>query len=106
MLERHVYSEEFFAFVRDLLVAPQHDPCALENALFVLTELAARSSDTTNIKDFIAPITSLISAAPTQAYPLLKKYIIGNAKRVFECLIQSPDANVRTALGAIILHLL
>jgi hypothetical protein len=58
-----------------------------------------RAHECIGIRDMIPLLRDIANLVPIAVYPLFEKYIVDRWKRVGECLLQSPDINVRTAIS-------
>ncbi|CAD8066392.1 unnamed protein product [Paramecium primaurelia] len=135
MMERHIYSEEFFRFVKEigeafpypkdytLITNPEQIPQyfgiynnyqdikeiqkiqqLLSNMTYIATELIARSSDHSTIKNYVLIIMNLINIIPTSAFSVFQHLIINRQQRIFNVLLCAPDYSVRQAIQQILLH--
>lgn len=131
MFERHIYTEDFFRFVKEVcntlkvpeevhqqqivnFINPKHTSLSTEvkqsignlsNILGVLVfYLLARAHDNNTIPELAEKLKQFLSLNPEAAWTLFDHFVCQDLKNVLELFLNCPEKQVRSATSQLILY--
>lgn len=117
MFERHIYTEDYFKFIKDVcntLIAlnPQNEPKLASNLekmanflTFLIIYILARASDNKGLADIATTLKIIISLVPSCADKIFDNFFARDIQ-VFEIWLKSPEESVRGQIGQLTLYLI